>query len=290
MAHKDEVYRIDFDNLIYLKKNFTVKKSTSTYQIQVDGNKKIYSDGKFNFKIIHIVNELKKELFNQLAFFVKDEKEVGYYLYGKDEIKKTDKIYNIDLKSAYLTCLFNTKKISYQLFTKINLLSKADRLKVLGMLAYEPFIFNYVEGVLESTEKIKNIYRPIFFYCVKRTFEIIKVCARKITNDFIFAWVDGIYFTGEKNIKIIQSILNTNRFKSSLERLFYFSAKKTDEICFFSYNKFESKKNKFINKNIAIPDNNLTRLNSFIFELNINMENLNNKKVLECVENYLISK
>jgi hypothetical protein len=286
MKYYEKKFKSDFENLVFLKKDFVVKKSSSTVQIHYAGEKEIYSDSRMSFNVIHRAKDLKKELKNHLPKFENDEKEVGYYLYGSVDFENK-KIYNIDISSAYLTILRNTCLISEQLFTKINLLPKTDRLKILGMLAYQPFSFFYEKGKLEYSSQEKNEYRNVFFYCVRETFRIMKIIQKKIGKDFLFSWVDGVYFTGEYNINLVSDILRSHKLKFTTERLLIFNAKKSDELAFYTYEKFSHKKKKFEQKNICVPDNNFRRIQKIAFDFNNAMEKKDNEKMLEICNEYL---
>lgn len=287
MKFKDKAFKIAFENLVFLEKDFIVKKSSSTNQIRYNNNTEIFSDSRFNFNVMHRYNELKKELEDNINFFQND-KETGYFNFGK--IVNNEKVFNIDLTSAYLTILYNTKKISKELFEKINGLKKSDRLKVLGMLAYQPFVFYYEKGKLISNEQIKNKFRHIFFYCVKETFELIYKIKNKIGADFVFSWVDGVYFTGEYNINIISDILKSKKLNFTVERLFNFTSVKADELNLYAYDKFNRKKNIFEEKKICVPDSNTYRVNNIIFDFNEAMQKNDTKNLDLIIEQYLKNK
>lgn len=287
MKFKDKAFKIAFENLVFLERDFVVKKSSSTNQIKYNGNTEIFSDSRFNFNVMHRYNELKSELEANINFFQND-KETGYFNFGK--ITNNEKVFNIDLTSAYLTILYNTKKISKELFQKINGLKKSDRLKVLGMLAYQPFVFYYEKGKLISNEQIKNKFRHIFFYCVKETFELIYKIKNKIGNDFVFSWVDGIYFTGEYNINIISDILKSKKLNFTVERLFNFTSVKADELNLYAYDKFNRKKNIFEEKKICVPDSNTYRVNNIIFQFNEAMQKNDSKNLDLIINEYLKNK
>lgn len=287
MKFKEKAFKIAFENLVFLEKDFIVKKSSSTNQIKYNGNTEIFSDSRFNFNVMHRYNELKTELEANINFFQND-KETGYFNFGK--IVNNEKVFNIDLTSAYLTILYNTKKISKELFQKINGLKKSDRLKVLGMLAYQPFVFYYEKGKLISNEQIKNKFRHIFFYCVKETFELIYKIKNKIGFDFVFSWVDGIYFTGEYNINIISDILKSKKLNFTVERLFNFTSVKADELNLYAYDKFNRKKNIFEEKKICVPDSNTYRVNNIIFDFNEAMQKNDSKNLDLIINEYLKNK
>lgn len=109
-----------------------------------------------------------------------------------------DKIYNIDIKSAYATILKNGGFISDDTFAYISALSKTDRLACLGMLASKKNHFEYKGSRLIKTWEEVNPLSNFFFYCVQRTEFIIQELITQIfREDFIFSWVDGIYFSSK---------------------------------------------------------------------------------------------
>ena len=104
-------------------------------------------------------------------------------------------IFNFDIKSAYATVLFNEGFISKKTFEFINKLPKQERLAAVGMLAGKKEIYDVdSEGEIQSVETVISETAEYFFYCVKRTYEIIQGAAFYLGEAFLFSWVDGIYF------------------------------------------------------------------------------------------------
>lgn len=273
-----------------LNKNFTVKKSKFSGTIELENGKKIkYGNKSVKVHAFGYSATIKKELKNCLDFFepeksktfeffyeakdmffekmtIKDKKETGYFLANENkELAKNEVVYNIDLSSAYLYALYNSKKISKQIFDKIFKLDKISRLVTLGLLAYQPVISTYKNGVFVDAEMIKNEYRNVFFYCVREIFYLSKFVKQKIGNDFIFSWVDGFYFTGEKNINVISDFLNSKKYPFKLCRLFNFEIEKKQ--MYINYKYLKKEKITMQSKIICVPIFE-RKANKFFFEMN----------------------
>ncbi len=60
------------------------------------------------------------------------------------------------------------------------------------------FVFNET-GSVEKYERLSSTMSDFFFYCVQETYKIMTEAAIILGKDFLFTWVDAIYFTGETN-------------------------------------------------------------------------------------------
>lgn len=189
-------------------------------------------------------NALKKELLPLLPSLEVDKKDLDYYYLNKDfESSKT--VFNIDIKSAYLSILKNF--ISKELFNKINDLEKKERLICLGLLAYKPMVIRYLNGEEFDFFIKENEYENAFYYCVKKTGEIMKECALSLGKDFIFSWVDGVYFQPtEENKKKVVSIMEKHGLNFSFDILENFNVDYTLNGVFFNYTKESEKKRLFV--------------------------------------------
>lgn len=141
--------------------------------------------------------KLKSDLKNKEIPNIDMEKNRYFHTNIKNDFY-ADRIYNIDIKSAYATILFNSGYISKDTFNYISRLQKNDRLACLGMLASKKIHFiQRGRKVLKTWEEI-NPLSNYFFYCVQKTEFIIQELITQIfRDDFIFSWVDGIYFSSK---------------------------------------------------------------------------------------------
>jgi hypothetical protein len=145
--------------------------------------------------------------------------ELVYFNFSIPEKLKRGKheIYNIDLKSAYASILANHSLISHKTNKYLSNLSKPDRLACVGMLAAKKEVY-YMHG--DSVLKHETIVlstRSWFYFCVKRTNEIIDKCRDVLGRDFLFYWVDGIFFDNIKNADKVRKILDKLGYRYSFE-------------------------------------------------------------------------
>lgn len=131
--------------------------------------------------------------------------------------------YLVDIKSAYATILFNDGFICKKTFDFINILPKKARLAAVGMLASRKDVFYYEGPELLGHEKIINENENYFWYCVKRTAEIMT----EITGETkpLFFWVDGIYLKTNKEVQKAHEILTREKYLFSTKKIFSFLCK-----------------------------------------------------------------
>lgn len=152
-----------------------------------------------------------------------------------------DKIYNLDIKSAYASILYRDGYISRKTFKYLQTLPKMERLAAVGMLAGKKTVYRVdLFGEVVSHEKIISETSDYFFYCVKRTSEIVNEVSRLLGDAFLFSWVDGVYFSC-KNYREMANAAN-KVFKSyglitTFETLTEFHIKHQKRFFSCSYNK-----------------------------------------------------
>lgn len=120
------------------------------------------------------------------------------------------------------------------------------------MLASRKEVFTYNKtGKNTGSEEIINPLSNFFFYCVQKTENIISEIKHEILmDDFLFSWVDGIYFTNPYYAKLIQAhLFDTYKMQSTFKELTEFEVKIKNE--FYRISFFEQPENK--KKSFAIP-------------------------------------
>lgn len=152
-----------------------------------------------------------------------NEKYIKYYQTNfKQDKLYADFIYQIDINSCYPSILLNAGMICEDTFKYLASLSKENRLAAIGMLASRKNIFHFDgKGEIQNHEVAKSKYSDYFFYCVQETYKIMDECRMILGNDFLFIWVDAIYFSGnpEKADKIVDFLRNSYKLKSSINKL-----------------------------------------------------------------------
>jgi len=123
--------------------------------------------------------------YNHVRYFVHNFKKSAYH----------ENVVNIDLKSAYANILLRENIISPDTFKYLSGLPKKDRLISVGMLASKKQIYSYDEqATLISVEISKSEYESYFLIAVQKTYEIMTTLKNICEQDYLFTWVDGIYF------------------------------------------------------------------------------------------------
>ena len=186
--------------------------------------------------------DVRKIKTNSLQYYSANFKHDNFY---------ADVIYNIDIKSAYATILFNDGLISKETFDYLNKLPKMERLASVGMLASKKNIFQIDEkGEVIDEKVIISPTSDYFFYCVKRTSEIVNLAAKHLGKAFLFSWVDGIYFLQDhfSSIKaghILTEYFNKQNLNTQFEILTDFEVISHND--FYQCNFVKEGKKKFIN-------------------------------------------
>ena len=181
-------------------------------------------------------------------------KEAVKYFDSSDTIEKLGdyfQLYNIDLKSAYLKILFNNYFIQKKTFDYIMSFTKKERLVCVGMLASSKRKFYFIEGENTGHEILKKNTEGLFYYCVQETYKIIDNIKQLIGNDFVFSWVDSVYFLNIENKEKIESYLKSINFENSFKVLENVNLikKKNSYLIKYGYNEEKNFFNIPINKN-----------------------------------------
>lgn len=164
--------------------------------------------------------------------------DVSYFVHDFKEPVYVEKVCNIDLKSAYATILMNDGYISKDLFKYLSKLPKKDRLSSVGMLASKKDIFEFKGGVTNSKTTARSEFSPFFFYAVKRTFEIMSELKKILGPDYLFTWVDGIYFLPNADkIYEVEAYLRSIKFPFSKDMLSEFDVRFTERSIMLTFKK-----------------------------------------------------
>lgn len=234
---------------------FSVAMTNYTINIKGAQNFKFMKEER-SIKFFGVFNKLKKEVINYLS---KNElptcENVFYYDITPKNDFTADKVFNIDLTSAYLHVLINEKIISPELFDQLNKLDKQDRLAVVGMLASKKSVYHFnASGALVNFEIIEDkALRNVFFHCVNITFLIMQKCKELIGESYIYSWVDGVYFLNPMDEFLIKDYLNEINYPFKLEIIENFEYKNEKDFVSITFDKgiktktfnIPTKKNKF---------------------------------------------
>ena len=167
---------------------------------------------------INVVSRhIKKTKLPKLPHFTKDE--IDYYAYANLKGKQINNVFEVDINAAYWKAALNLKIITKSIFDQGMKVDKITRLASLGSLAKNPTIvtFNGVEESYERDKPAKTSY--IWFAICNAVAEAMTEAKDLLGKDFIFFWVDGIYFRGKHNIKMVHKIFSEYNFESKLRKI-----------------------------------------------------------------------
>jgi len=223
----------NIDGLInYLVKNkikhkiqFTSAKKVVTYSFK---RQKYEAKGYLNSSIrkrdLHLIIKVKKHVeTNQIEYngYIPKIKYITNYV--PDKIINSKNYFEIDLNAAYWYFAHKNGFISEEIFKDgLNLkkFTKKARLMALGSLAtvHNTLEFNG-KNYGELTTEI-NPTSPLFFKCAYDTSLLIQKIQKLIGEDFLFFWVDAIFFKNEKNIKKIINFVELNGLKAKIKPIY----------------------------------------------------------------------
>ena len=119
-----------------------------------------------------------------------------------------NKIINIDITSAYATCLLNSKLISKETYLFLQKIPKTERLPAMGMLARNQLIINFEKGEPISNERFTADTAQIFFYIISEINKMMQTVMQMAGDHFLFYWVDGIFLKQDIPVKLLDQIEN----------------------------------------------------------------------------------
>jgi hypothetical protein len=261
----------------------TLKKKKKTFKVAITGyttiieceNYKYYFTKSINGKsIFNLYNKLIKEIKDRTGDKIIERNKINYYKVSNylidlpfNEPIELPEVFNIDISGAYPQTLLNLNLCSQKLYSELMELDKIARLKIIGMIACSKSIYYYVNGNCESDEiKVNQNNRNLFFNIVNNVGECINKCSEAVKDDFLFYWVDGIYFRSEESKYKIFEIMKEFNYSYSEEKLKNFVACKKmskREIINISYYKKEKAQPKLFN--IPIPDKKINSINKKLF-------------------------
>lgn len=180
--------------------------------------------------------------------------ELVYYQHDFRRSSFTKKVTNIDLSCAYATVLLNHNVITSETFNYLLRLPKQSRLVSVGMLASRKKSFFYKQGgIVDYSEKVSEL-SPFFYFAVKRTFEVMTNLRRICGKNYLFTWVDGIYFLPDADIqKECERYLASVNFGYKSESLENFLVDLLPRKIMVTFKKWSDKKQEWEHKVFNLP-------------------------------------
>lgn len=201
-----------FYNCLKNKNDFTLTKSTFFESYLFENIRYDFSDSFKSFKELGLMvafkNQVKKNMDKALLV---DVSKIKYFDYsGKlfnglevGEVRTFKRVIEIDISAAYLYAFLNYGFIDEILFKKIIELPKQKRLPIMGAIASVKTKQDYINGLpVGEPELVKNdLLRNVWFFISKKIDELLLHCKQLAGSNYLFYYVDGIYFSGDEKIK-----------------------------------------------------------------------------------------
>ena len=205
--------QFNIDILNKLGVDFEVQHGTYTTTIITEEGKSRYMMNTYNNRVFRCASMIKSDVLKS-----DNEKEImaSKYLknnFGVSQNKNSfhaKQVLNIDISSAYATCLVRNGLISEKTYGIIKKLPKTERLPCVGMLATSHTKFYYSNGECYNVDVYRAPTASVFFYLIDEINYIMQEIQFLLGVDFIFYWVDGIFFnynTAPEKIQMIENFL-----------------------------------------------------------------------------------
>lgn len=168
------------------------------------------------------------------------KKELKYFQFNELKIlekARGQEVFNIDIKSAYANALNNYGLLTEKTFRYLSNVDKSDRLAAMGMLASSYDTFEY-DGINPHPISDSNFTKDTEVWFLLAVYEIQKLMMDimyMIGADFLFFWVDGVFFTGRENREKIENYLREKNFRNSFEQCYGFRYWKEKNTKYLSY-------------------------------------------------------
>jgi hypothetical protein len=214
---------------------YTIKHGTYTTILESELGKHKFVLNNYSNRVFVAKNKIKKDVLNSeiaLKIMQSDFQKVNYGVNEKHHTYKTDKVLNIDLSSAYVYAIYNAGIITKETFEYLNTLNKKERLPALGMLASQHIKFYFEEGKCVKYESFRQPTANVFFALIQEVNDVMEECRWILGEDYVFHWVDGIFFrydTNQSKIDKIEKIITDLGFPYKYESVDNFSFQKDAE-------------------------------------------------------------
>jgi hypothetical protein len=205
--------QFNIDILNKLNVDFEVQHGTYTTTIITEEGKARYMMNEYNNRVFRCASMIKSDVLkseNAKEIMASKYLKTNFGITNNKNAFKSKKVLNIDISSAYATCLVRNELITEKTYRIIKSLPKTERLPCVGMLATSHTKFSYSNGECYNVDVYRSPTAPVFFYLIDEINYIMQQIQFLLGEDFIFYWVDGVFFnfdTAPEKVKAIEDFL-----------------------------------------------------------------------------------
>ena len=227
--------QFQIDLLNEFKMPFEVQNGTYTTTIITENGKTRYMMNTYPIRVFQVANMIKRDVLNS-----ENAKTIIEAKYFKSNFGFSDspkayrakQVLNIDITSAYATCLVNNALITQKTYEALKKLPKTDRLPCVGMLATSHTKYFYEDGECTNVDSFRSHTAPVFFFIIDEINYLMQNIQFLLGDKYIFHWVDGIFFdfkTDSKIIKMIEDYLTEKGYQYKYEDVQNFKVEADDK-------------------------------------------------------------
>jgi hypothetical protein len=215
--------QFQIDLLNEFKMKFEVQNGTYTTTIITENGKTKYMMNTYPIRVFQVANMIKSDVLkseNAKAIIEAKYFKTNFGFADSPKAYKAKQVLNIDITSAYATCLVQNNLITQKTYEALKKLSKKDRLPCVGMLATSHTKYFYENGECTNVDSFRAHTAPVFFYIIDEINYIMQNIQFLLGDKYIFHWVDGIFFdfkTDPKIIKMIEEYLTEKGYQYKYE-------------------------------------------------------------------------
>lgn len=199
--------------LQYLKKNkipYKIKKTLYTMEIEskLGITKWISNESSVPKNELFFINQLKKacEKIDYRTYGNINSSDINYFNLPENVFTKKN-CYEVDISGAYWH--FAKEFLPLEVYNAGLKVSKGTRLAALGSLAKTTSYIDFDGDGFIYRETQTADTRNLFFYCAKKTSEIIHSIFQ-VCESPVFFWVDAVFVANKKDLDYIYAVLELN--------------------------------------------------------------------------------
>ena len=202
---------------------YKIRHGTYTTKIEHPNGIATFSTTQYRPQVFMAYNMLKRDIMkNEKALQIMQSFHDTKNYNNKPRMTNynADKVLNLDISGAYAAALKVTGLISDKTYEYLLTLKKTERLVSVGMLAKGYTEFTYENGKCVNVKAHREKTSQIFFFLIQEINYIMSDIQFFLGGDFIFYWVDGVFFrweTPQRKIDEIEKILSDNGYKYKYE-------------------------------------------------------------------------
>lgn len=195
------------NHIEFLKRHkvpYILSYTTSSAILKTEHEKLVFSEDRIGKLEHRLRNQIKKEIKDRVKNLVRQDHETKYYKWSKhfaefkirpNETVEAKNVWEVDLTKAYYYSAFQLGYISEEFFKRTLKIPKPIRLRLLGSIASIKNIETF-DGDEIIYDRISDpFFRAIWHNITCRVDMVMSDIADALGDNFLFYWVDGIYFT-----------------------------------------------------------------------------------------------